>query len=444
VLIAVTAGLLPSLAGCSRDPPAQRPNVLLIVIDALRADHLGVYGYARPTSPTLEGVARHATLFVRAHSATSWTNPSVESLFTGEHPRILKPGAAQFIPPDTRTLAAAFLEGGYRTGAIIANPVLAPSIGMAQGFEAYLPVSGWVQGWSKRPKEPAELVNDAAVHWLRDAPQPSRPWFLYLHYMDTHWPYTPPVTTAQRFWRSGEADIPAMMQAVNARVGERQGGLTADEARQATDLYDAAIAHVDAQLGQLFATLETAGQLANTIICITADHGEELGDHGGVRHARTLYEEVLHIPLLIVTPRTAGAERIAHLVQLSDVGRTLLDLAGLSSSKFPGRSLLRADQAVPAADSAFAELDPGFLTGALHHYALLEGTQKLIVTAEGHDQLFDLARDPGEQHEQPGGQALLPILQTRLAALAAARLPQPASTPDETTRERLRALGYEF
>jgi arylsulfatase A-like enzyme len=444
MVVTVVVVLAACLPGCSRPASGNRPNVLLIVVDALRADHLGAYGYGRPTSPSLDEVAKHATLFMRAHSTTSWTNPAVESLFTGEHPRILQPGAAQFILPNARTLAVAFREGGYRTGAIIANPVLPPDLGLAQGFETYLPVSGWIHGWSQRPKESAERVNDAAGRWLQDAPQPARPWFLYLHYMDTHWPYTPPAATAQRFWRSTGADLSAVMESVNARLGKRQGGLTPDEVRQATDMYDAAIAHVDAQLGQLLAAMETAGQLTNTIICITADHGEELGDHGGVQHARTLYEEVLHIPLLIVRPSSRRAERRERLVQIGDVGRTLLDLAGLSANTFPGRSLLGGDQQAPTVDSAFAELKPGFLTGAVHQYALLQATQKLIVTADERDLLFDLAQDPGERHEQPGAQSLLvSALQTRLAALAGAR-PEPPATPDEITRERLRALGYEF
>jgi arylsulfatase A-like enzyme len=445
MVVALAAGLALGLPGCSRTAPAPRPNVLLIVVDALRADHLGAYGYARPTSPVFDAMANRATLFTRAHSTTSWTNPAVESLFTGEHPRILEPGAAQFILPNTRTLAAAFRDAGYRTGAIIANPVLPPDLGLAQGFETYLPVSGWVHGWSQRPKESAEAVNDAATGWLRETSQPARPWLLYLHYMDTHWPYTPPAAEAQRFWRSTNADVQPAMPVVNERVGRRQGALSPDEARQAADLYDAAIAHFDAQLGQLIAAMETAGQLANTTICITADHGEELGDHGGVQHARTLYEEVLHIPLLVISPRAVRGERVDRLVQLTDVGRTLLDLAGLSAVDFPGRSLLGRNQKTAPADSVFAELRPGFLTGALHQYALLQGTLKLIVTADQRSLLFDLGQDPAEQHEQPASQSPLPHqLQARLAALANTRPQQPVNTPDAVTRERLRALGYEF
>jgi len=208
--------------------------VLLIVVDALRADHLGAYGYARPTSPTLDDVAKHATLFTRAHSTTSWTNPAVESLFTGDHPRILQPGAAQFILPNARTLAAAFREGGYRTGAIIANPVLPPELGLPQGFDSYLPVSGWVHGVGRRRRS-RELVNDAAARWWRDAPSPARPcsstcitWIRTgVHAARRH--------PCRAFGNRPMRTSPAAMQAINERVGPAPGRTDTVGGAQVTD-----------------------------------------------------------------------------------------------------------------------------------------------------------------------------------------------------------------
>lgn len=420
--------------------------MLLILVDTLRADHLGAYGYSRPTSPTFDALAAKGVLFTRAHSTTSWTNPAIASLFTGERPHVLQPGAPEFIAPNRRTLAQAFRDRGYRTGAFIANPVLPPDLGFAQGFDSYVPVSGWTRGFSERPKEPAERANAAALDWLdRPSGGHSRPWFLYVHYMDAHWPYEPPLETARRFWRATDSTVEVAAAAVNKRVGERRMGVSPAAAQQIVDLYDAAVAHFDAQLGHLLSTLQARGQLSNTLVCVAADHGEELGDHGGVQHARTLYEEVLHIPLLIVAPGARRAAHVDRLVQIIDVGRTLLDLAGLRDSALPGRSLLSAPQPAGTDELLLAELMPGFLTGTLHEYALLQGAAKLIVTSTNQHLLFDLGRDPGEQHsaaaEQP---ALLDHLTQALAPLAVPHERHVINPPDAATRERLRALGYDL
>lgn len=432
--------------GCHSAPAADPPNVLLVLVDTLRADHLGAYGYQRPTSPTFDALATRGVLFTRTYSTTSWTNPAIASLFSGERPRVLQPGAPEFIAPQTRTLAQAFHDRGYRTGAIIANPVLPPDLGFAQGFDGYVPVSGWTHSISERPKEPAERANAAALNWLaQSSAGQSRPWFLYLHYMDAHWPYEPPVETARRFWRSTDGPPEAAAVAINTRVGDRRAGVSPAEAQRIVDLYDASVAHFDGQLGRLFSTLEQRGQLSNTIICIAADHGEELGDHGGVQHARTLFEEVLHIPLLIVSPGTPRPERVDRVVQITDVGRTLLDLAGLHDSALPGRSLLSAPQAAATDTLLLAELMPGFGTGTLHEYALLHGTMKLIVTPSGQQLLFDLGQDPGEQHSAAAERPeLLAQLTNELAPLAVPHERRVLSPPDAATRERLRALGYDL
>jgi len=442
----VATSALVAVVGCRASAPQPPPNVVLIVADALRADHLGAYGYDRPTSPAFDAAAARGVLFTRVWSTTSWTNPAVESLFTGEFPRVLQPGAATFIAPHARTLAMAFHERGYRTAAIVASPVIPPDLGFGQGFDDYVGVSGWVRGWSQRPKEPGERVNAAARKWL--APSATRgapPWFLYLHYMDTHSPYEPPIDTAQRFWRSDGSALPAAYSELNKKIYQRPPNLSPDETRQSADLYDAAVAHLDFQIADLLRTLDAAGQLSHTVICIVADHGEELGDHGGFLHARTLYQEVLHIPLLIIRPGKAPAQRIERPVQITDVGRTLLDAAGLHDSAFPGHSLL--DESTPAVAAAplFAELMLAPFTDTLHQYALVRDHHKLIITATGQQLLFDLERDPGEQHSEAGDHpGLVAQLAQTVTQLATPHQPQPVAQPDAATRERLRELGYTF
>jgi len=435
--VSIAVALVVSILGCRGAPPSSPPNVLLVVVDALRADHLGAYGYSRPTSPNFDALARAGVLYTRAHAPTSWTNPSVAALFSGERPRVLEPGAAQYIPAEVTTLAEAFQAAGYRTGAVVGNLFLAPDLGFAQGFDDYTPAAPWVHGIDDAAKQPAERLNALGLTWLETAVRdPSRPWFLYVHYMDPHWPYVPPLETARRFWRAGDIDVAAAMQPLNRRV-RQEATLSATEVAQSVDLYDGAIAHFDAQLGELLAALRQRGALAHTVVCVTADHGEEFADHGGFRHARTLYEEVLHIPLAI-----AGSGRVARVdtpVQNAQIGATLLALAGVSASGFAGRGLDSGD--VPAA--LLAELTPW--AGAVHRQALLRGDDKLIVTVDGRRLLFDLRADPGEAHDVAAARPrLVDELGAALAGSAASRPSGVPATPNAAVRERMRALGYDF
>jgi arylsulfatase A-like enzyme len=428
-------------SACRSAPPP--PNVLLIVVDTLRADHLGAYGYTRPTSSVFDTLATRGTLFLRAHSTTSWTDPAVESLLTGEWPRVLQPGASAYIAPGAPTLAAAFRSGGYRTGAIVANPFLAPQHGFAQGFDDYRPVSEWAAGVGEISKSPAEEVNARALEWLDHAPPgAARPWFLYLHYMDPHWPYTPPLDTARQFWRSDDTDPSADMMPLNRKLRERGAELSDAEVSRSVDLYDAAIAHFDAQLGNLMKALGRRGDLSRTWICITADHGEEFGDHGGFRHARTLYEEVLHIPLLILPPDGGHGRRGDRLVQITQIGRTLLDAAGVAAGQFPGRALELPPGSAREPDILMAGLAPW--RDGVHRRAVLRGQDKLIVTADEQRLLFDLARDPGEQHSTTAVRAETVAELERAGARPATASAEPVLTPEPGLRERMRALGYDF
>lgn len=412
----------------------------MIVVDTLRADHLGAYGYDRPTSPNLDAMARRGILYTHAHSVTSWTNPSIEALFTGEEPRVLQPGASAFIAQDQLTLAARFRALGYATAAIVANPVLSPELGFGQGFDTYIGVAGWSEGFRVPPKQPAEQVNRAALQWLADssAVPKNRPWFLYLHYMDPHWPYQPPNETLRAFWRQRNVDPDAASGPLNQRIRERIVQ-SADDVAQATDLYDAAVAHLDDQLRRFFDSLDPS-VLDRTIICIMADHGEELGDHGRYLHAHTLYEELLHIPLLVVLPDRRAAQTNESFVQIYDVGRTLLELANVADPAFPGTSLVGGRRPMPLhADLVGAAIQPS------HRRALIDGTSKLIETTEGQFLLFDLVSDPHENTNLAMIRAKQ-LMRLRAAATRSDGLSGRTEIPikDSAARERLRALGYDF
>jgi arylsulfatase len=430
-----------ALAGSSCRHRQRMPNILLIVVDTLRADHLGAYGYQRPTSPHFDALARRGVLFTRAHSVTSWTNPSMAALFTGEPPRVWQSGATSFIAPTQPTLAENLQRLGYRTAAIVANPVLPPGLGFGRGFDEYVGVAGWIDGFRVPPKQPAEQVNGAALRWIAAAPSnQTQPWFLYVHFMEPHWPYQPPDDTARRFWRRADVDLSAALGPLNQRLRQRVVA-SQDDVLQAVDLYDAAVAHVDEQIGVLLDRLEAQRQLEGTIICIVADHGEELGDHGGYLHAHTLYEEVLHVPLLIVPPDGTPAQRNDTALQTTGVARTLLDLAGARNTPFAGTSLLVRQQPVQVLRAELITAD-GVPT---HRRALLDGTTKLVQTTDNRFLLFDLAADPGEQTDLAASQPTrLATLRAALQQAAAQAEPGTMPTTDPAVRERMRALGYDF
>lgn len=407
------------LAAC-RNSPSQ-PNVLMVVVDTLRADRLGAYAGPSHSSPKFDALAARGLLFRRAYSVTSWTNPAVASLFTGKQPEVLQPGASRFIGRGQQTLARAFRDSGYRTAALVASPVIGPELGFADGFDSYEGLAGWAHGLEQRPKVAGQTLTDRALAWIAGQRGTRTPWFLYVHYMDPHWPYVPTSTR----------QAPAAIGAINQQVRERS--FSPETLRQASELYDGTVADVDVQLGRLVSALEAGGQLDNVIVAVTADHGEEFGDHGGVLHSLTLYEEVLHVPLLIVAP--AQSPRVIDTpVQTSNIGRTLLELAKVKGLSFPGQSLL-VDHAVPLR----AQLYP--VPKTEHRAAVIDGNSKLIATTQDKWLLFDLASDPGERQDLVGTQ---PELLARLQKLAPTIPALPPAAMDPALRERMRALGYDF
>jgi len=427
------------LVACRPSGPAAHPNVLIILVDTLRADHLGAYGYHRPTSPTFDALAARGTLFTRTYSTTSWTNPAVASLFTGGRPLVLEPGAREYIPPAATTLAGAFLSAGYRTAAVVGNAFLTSPQGFARGFQDYMLAGPPGNGWREVVKQPAERLNVMALDWLRRAPK-TTPWLLYVHYMEPHWPYEPPPDLAQRFWQTAAVKVADVMAPLNKKLREHGADLTPAETNQAIDLYDAAIASFDARLAELLSALEGDGQLSNTIVCITADHGEEFADHGRFRHARTLYEEVVHIPLLFVGPGVRH-EAVDVTVQNTSIGRSLMDLAGNTAGAFPGVSLFPVVS--PQTMPLLLELAPW--VEAVHHQALVWQDQKLIVSAAGERFLFDLKTDPTEKQTLAQTRPELTAQLTQLLAQAmTVTAERAAPSIDTSAKERMRALGYDF
>lgn len=458
----------------------ERPNLLLIVIDTLRADRLGSYGNQRGLTPFLDSLAARGTVFRRAYAQSSWTNPSVASLFTSRFPSehgVTAPPRNRPAPADGEvTIAELLRDHGYATGAFVANagmPGLSDdprradepieNAGFGQGFEAYrLNIGHRVKDSKLWQNAHAADVNRQALYWLgNELAQEKRPVFLYVHYMEPHIPYLPPAEILQRL-TAGRARLD--LERVNAYATMWRRRPAGAKMRAALgDAYDAEVASVDQGIAELLSELTATGFLDNAVVVVTSDHGEEFFEHEILGHGNTLYDLAIHVPLLMAaTADRTGHGEVSDVVSLIDVAPTLLDLAGIAQPNFfRGTSLaphlgessgLRRwipslfERAQPT--PAFSELiqSDGWERLTPHRYAVIAGTRKLISGIDGRLTAYDLAADPLEMHPEPGrdGKTLQNAL-IRFLAEVADPTPKQAPTvaePDPETLERLRALGY--
>ena len=339
------------LSSCSQNiaVPKNPPNILILLVDSLRADRLHDYGYFRNTNPFLSEFGKKGVRFTRAYSHSSQTKLSVASLFTGlipplhnvryvavpskENPRNI---LSDVLSDDLMTLAEVLDHEGYSTAAFITNPHLRPFLGFSQGFKdyRYFPPS----------KYRAEKINEEAIHWLTR--QPKRPFFMYIHYMDVHLPYDPPAEYKYLYTeKKGMSPI--------HQNGPYRKEITDERIAYTEALYDAQINYWDDCFQSLIKRMEKIEGLKNTLIIILSDHGEEFYDHGGFGHGFTLYEEELLVPLYIILDGYIPADRIqSSPAQLIDIFPTLCHF-----SKIEGIDALiqGIDLSLPAGRKKFPE-----------------------------------------------------------------------------------------
>jgi arylsulfatase A-like enzyme len=424
---------------------ARAPSVLVLLVDTLRADRLGCYG-ARPSpSPNLDRLAARALVFEQAIAQSSWTVPSVATLFTGLHPRshgawhALQDGSDDggdtlFLPDGLPTLAKEAQRAGITTVGVSANPLVSRGTNFAQGFETFVEFGmekrerpdGKARDWTAAADVDAKFLT-----WLRR--NRGRRFLAYLHYMEPHDPYTPPgerpppppgVSLA-----IAHGEIYEAAQRINFRGGTPLPEPVVAWLRR---LYDAEIRGWDAELGRLLPALDALGVGDSTVVVVTADHGEEFQEHGKLRHGADLYDETLHVPLLIAGPGIA-AGRVAEQVQGIDVFPTLAALLGVPAPPAaPGRNVLLDREPRPA----YSEV--GELT------AIRTRGWKLIVGPGNRPpELYDLAGDAGEHRNRFGAAPEGDALAGLLAAWRATAPPPPAAGDrDPRIVEKLRALGY--
>jgi len=396
--------LLVFATACTRE----RPNVLVVTFDTSRADAFGAYGAKTGATPNFDALTSHAALFEQAEATVPLTLPSHTSILTGTFPPFhgVRENGNRSVPAQLVTLAELLHDNGYRTGAFVGAYVLDARWGLNQGFDVY---SGNFDATSADVssigdlRRSADRVADAAADWIR--PRPGKPFFAWVHFYDPHSPYAPPETFAKRF----------------------------------PDPYTAEIAFVDSQLGRLQTLLGN-----NTIVVVTADHGEGFGEHGERGHGLLLYEESLHVPLLIAAPGVTRT-RVSTPVSLVDIYPTIADLLGLKTpAAVQGHTLVPLmTGAREHATPIYAEtLYPRLRFGWSELHSLRNGSRKLIDSSR--PELYDLATDPHESKELPAANIAdaRRALQRTLARLQTGAPAQEAQAADLETRARLAALGY--
>ena len=433
--------LAASLA-CAGPEPRPR-SVLLIVVDTLRADHLGLYGYTRPTSPALDARAVRGVVFERAFASSSWTLPSFGSLYTGRNPAAhgagtrLDPGPKPNfapLPADLPVLAETLRSAGFATAALVENPFLHPAFGVARGFGTYRYL---FRGFKVPPR--ADRMVEAALRWLSARDQ--RPFLLLLHLMAPHAPYDPPPDVRGRF----TAGYTGVLRLPFAGFGPRipQSVIESPADRDFIEgAYDEELLGVDRALAPLFDALERKAFGERLLVIFTSDHGEELFDHGSLEHGHTLHEELLRIPLVVWAPGVRPA-RVDAPVSHVDLLPTILDALGVSPpAGLAGVSLwpLLGGGAPPPERVLVSEK---MLYGP-ERRAWLRWPWKAIVTEGAAPVLYQLDRDPGEAVDVAAEHAaeLAALRAVGEAAAAAQSVAPHAAAIDAATRAQLESLGY--
>ena len=385
-----------------RDTPIE--NVLLISIDTLRADHLGTYGYVRDTSPHVDALAASSWVFEAAYAPVPRTGPSVAALQTGSFPDDLTRWG---IPEQMNTLAEILVGRGWTTVAAVDNANLSKQAGYSQGFDVYRET--WEESDSEI--ERTHLITDTALTHLQQFGETDEPFFMWLHYVNPHRPYTPPTEYQPRFIDDSYFDASVRLPHTGGHVGGiRTGVYVEGEHRLAYYVaqYDSETRFADDQIGAVLGALRAQSALANTLVVLTADHGEGLGEQDVYfKHGPYVLESHVRVPLIIHHPtRTSSPRRVQRPVGIIDVVPTVLDMAGISEPTFQGPRLEH-----PLAGQSLASVRDGELDGhrqdiffaSRNYWGIRSGDWKLILEtreAKGNvgssHQLFNLREDPEE------------------------------------------------
>lgn len=395
------------------DPPAKKKElVILLLIDALRADHVGAYGYARPTTPVIDGLAAQGTRYTRAYVNAPWTRPSTTSFLTGLNAsRHRTQSAKTKLPPDVVTMAQRLREAGWYTAGFTANGNGGSLAGLERGFHEFEdPTRTYTKearGKTYNGLPTGEFVVERVLGHLRESKADKE--FLFIFLVDPHDPYGAPPELEKQFLG---ADFKGTIR--RKALWETNNDYPADERFSLMAIYDAGIRYSDIAVGQLVQGLTDLGRWSDTTLFISADHGEGFGEHGFYLHAHHFWEEVIHVPLIAKGARFAPSVS-ERLTQAIDVTATILDHAGARFDDLPGTSLYAPAPQKPRAVSEYNEFGirrQAILDGrykvvwqrpALEDVYLREAKSKANFPSVSFDkdvvQVFDLKNDPQEKRD---------------------------------------------
>lgn len=399
--------------------PKPAPNVVVITVDTLRADHLGCYGYKQIKTPNIDALAADGTRFEHAYTPVPVTLPAHTVIFTGTYPMLsgIHDFSANKLSPQQPTLASVLKEHGYTTGAVIGSAVLDSRFGLNHGFDFYydhFDFSRLEESNLDEMERPGNVVADQALDWL--AKNYQKKFFLWMHLYDPHYPYRPPAPYSEEY---------------------------------ASHLYDGEIAFADAQVGRLIRFLKEKGLYQNTVIVLSGDHGESLGEHGEKTHGFFIYNATLHVPLIVRVPETKTEKLVSASASLADIMPTVLNTLKLDvPAQVQGQSLL-SPMTGNKEDEPRSLYSESFLARLHFNWSELRGVE----TSNYHfidapkPELYDLSKDPGEtQNLLSQKKAVADEMRAKLANLirqysAGQELAEKTGL-DPALMERLKSLGY--
>jgi arylsulfatase A-like enzyme len=486
----------------------RRPNILLVVLDATRADACSCYGCERPTTPVLDKLAAEGTLFEQAISPAPWTLPAIASLFTGLFPSQMGMSDRRILSPSFSTLAQHLSQNGYATFGITNNSWLSADFGLQRGFDTMHKQWQWLQtsqeinqlvlmersqghGWARTVlRELAQgnllrnVVNAAftrLVAYRRDLgasrilrpleswiASQQGPWFAFVHYMEAHLPYKPPLKWVARFTDDLE-QARHWIRSDQWRAARRHIAgvelLSETDLALWRDLYLAEVAYTDHCLGQLVDWLQRTGRLDDTLVIAVADHGENLGEHGLLNHQYCVYDTLLRVPMVMRCPALLPAgRRVSHQVQTLDLFRTILDVAGIEApfsaskdlrSEDAQRSFVVGENGIPRVPHPRDLARFGLQSEQLARFArgltaLRTDTHKLIVGTDGTVELYAWRDDPGEENNLASRhpevvdalQKMLARWQEEHQVVRGEEREERWEVDNRAVEARLRALGY--
>lgn len=469
-----------------------RPNVLVYLVDTLRADHLGTYGYAKPTSPEIDAFAADAVVFDDCRAPSSWTKPSVASLLTARYPSAHScVQTREVLVPDAVSLAEVFRAAGWRTGGFSDNPFVSRPFGFGQGFDHWrqgkepsvvatgtllgkvlfmsglLSLVGEPFGVGEKLYAGARELQEGKGGVLEFVASGEGPWFAYVQAMEPHLPYEPPLELAEQFGFPRGAEYgrpPGYNGVLPFQVAPEP---PEEDVRRLVAQYDGEVRHVSQAFGDLLAALARRGELENTVVVFVSDHGEEFHDRGGWTHGHSLHRELVRVPLIVRLPDSLGdaakggrGRRVRGVASLLDVFPTLTEVCGIEFPRYAdhfktgvslGSSLRGADgkrprDVLPTDRQVLCEVS----SGPVELRSIREGKWLFVrATSPGRSAtaLYDVLSDPMETKDKSGSEAVRAQsmeadMDRALRALEKSALTGSERTLDVETHDHLRGLGY--